>query len=63
MEKRGNKVQVMMTDEELKILDKTASERGLTRSALLRSLLLEAAQKNASIGGQTTTPPMEIIVH
>lgn len=59
MQKRANKIQVLLTDEELSVLDRLAAQRGLKRSALLRSLLLDKA---AEWGG-TTTPPHVVIGH
>lgn len=62
---RKSKLQVMLSDDELAVLDRLAAARGLSRSAYVRALILAAALSSPTIpadGGQlagrvTTTPP------
>lgn len=54
---RNVKIQVLMNAEEVKILDQIAESRGLSRSALLRQLLLAERKRDKSRGAGTTTPP------
>ena len=57
---RNVKIQVLMNAEEVKILDQIAESRGLSRSALLRQLLL-AEQKKEGVEGRVLRPrPKEI---
>ena len=59
---RTVKIQVMMTPDEVEILDRLAASRGLSRSALLRQLVL-TEQKGGDAWGGTTTPPHVVIGH
>jgi hypothetical protein len=59
---RTIKVQVMMSPAEVETLDQIAASRGLSRSALLRQLVL-TAQRGADAWGGTTTPPHVVIGH
>lgn len=62
MELRTIKIQVMMSPAEVETLDQIAASRGLSRSALLRQLVL-TAQRGADAWGGTTTPPHVVIGH
>ena len=59
---RTVKIQVMMTPDEVEILDNLAASRGLSRSALLRQLVL-TEHKGGDAWGGTTTPPHVVIGH
>ena len=55
---RKFKLQVMLSEEELKILDDQAARLGLSRSALIRSLMLEklGAEGDGKRGGDYDPP-------
>ena len=59
---RSIKIQVCMTPDEVKTLDRIAESRGLSRSATIRQLVL-TAQIGVEAWGGTTTPPHVVIGH
>ena len=59
---RDYKLQVLLSRDELAILDQLAQENGETRSGYMRRILAEKIRKEARrrrlVGGGTTTPPL-----
>lgn len=61
------RLQLIIQPDVLERLEKIARENGLSRSAMVRYLIMsyrsESDDKGADHRGDTTTPPMEIIDH